>query len=897
MAALTEVEARTRAGLLDVDSYEVFLDLTVQAVRSRAETRFRCREPGAASFADLAAGSVLGAGLNGRRLDPPVDGRLALPGLGADNVLTAEAEVAWSRSGQGLTSFTDPADGATYVTLTCYPSSAPDVFCCFDQSDLTATMTLSVAVPDGWECIANGPVTQRPSEGRPGLWQFAPVPAMAPCEVALCAGPLVTEWHDDGGGGHVAMTVRRRRSLGGADGVAGLGTFGELSRRAIEQYERLLGVPCAFPKYDIVAVPDLAVLAESMPGLMLVNESLLARMIDPDDDKVAIVAAHEVAHLWFGCLVGARWWDDVWLDEAMATYLCYTIMSDPVDAGTPDMVGPWTAFCYRHELAAYRADELPGAEPVSAPVASATEALAKPSAITYHKGAAVIRQLAALIGDDALHGGLGDYLARYRASGVAALDDLIACLSRASGRDLAGWADEWLRTEGASALRPELTAAPDDTIGSLTVTQDRPRTQLIGIGLYDLDGTRLRRRQVVHAEVGGERTPVPSLAGEKLPDAVVLNDGDLSYTRVRFDERTLRTLAAAAMDVGDPLTEAVCWTAAWQLVIAAELAAADFADLVIRRLAGPALTGPPSAGPPIPGLPLVGVETLLERAVECADVYAPPADRAAIRERVADTVLELTERNPGSVARGPTPQPRAPVPRRAAGARDDSGNHTGTSGQREHPGNSAAGPRQQALAAGFAASAHSASQLDLLRSWLSGDLLPDGLPLTADLRARVLFTLSARGLADDGNLDALAAADPVAGEQHRATCRAMRPDPAGKEAAWQAALADDQDLQMAEAHARGLWVAGQEDLMAGYRDRYFTEALPALADREPRTTRRLARLLYPATLVSPATVAATDAALQARHPGGQLRVIVQEQQAILRSALAARSTARWLKLS
>jgi len=71
----------------------------------------------------------------------------------------------------------------------------------------------------------------------------------------------------------------------------------------------------------------------------------------------------------------------------------------------------------------------------------------------------------------------------------------------------------------------------------------------------------------------------------------------------------------------------------------------------------------------------------------------------------------------------------------------------------------------------------------------------------------------------------------------------------------------------------------------------------SLADREPRTTRRLARLLYPATLVSPATVAATDAALQARHPGGQLRVIVQEQQAILRSALAARSTARRLNLS
>ena len=645
--------------------------------------------------------------------------------------------MAWSRSGQGLTSFTDPADGATYVTLTCYPSSAPGVFCCFDQSDLTATMTLSVAVPDGWECIANGPVTQRPSEGRSGLWQFAPVPAMAPCEVALCAGPLVTDWHGDGGGGHVAMTVRRRRSLGGADGVAGLGTFGELSRRAIEQYERLLGVPCAFPKYDIVAVPDLAVLAESMPGLMLVNESLLARMIDPGDDKVAIVAAHEVAHLWFGCLVGARWWDDVWLDEAMATYLCYTIMSDPVDAGTPDMAGPWTAFCYRHELAAYRADELPGAEPVSAPVASATEALAKPPAITYHKGAghqaarrADRRRRAARRARRLPHP-----LPCQRCRGARRPDRLPVAglwpgsrrvggrvaahrgrLRTAAGADRgAGWHDRVAgRHPGQAAdpadrdraLRPgrdQATPAPGGPRGGRRRTHARPvagRREASRRGCAQRRGPQLHPRQVRRADAAHP--------------------------------------GAAAMDVGDPLTEAVCWTAAWQLVIAAELAAADFADLVIRRLAGPALTGPPSAGPPIPGLPLVGVETLLERAVECADVYAPPADRAAIRERVAGTVLELTERNPGSVARGPTPQPRAPVPGRAACARDGGGNHTGTSGQREHPGNSAAGPRQQALAAGFAASAHSASQLDLLRSWLSGDLLPDGLSLTADLRARVL---------------------------------------------------------------------------------------------------------------------------------------------------------------
>ena len=101
-----------------------------------------------------------------------------------------------------------------------------------------------------------------------GPRQFAPVPGMAPCEVALCAGPLVTDWHGDGGGGHVAMTVRRRRSLGGADGVAGLGTFGELSRRAIEQYERLLGVP-ARSRSSIWVLLCLDFLHEKCPRLPL----------------------------------------------------------------------------------------------------------------------------------------------------------------------------------------------------------------------------------------------------------------------------------------------------------------------------------------------------------------------------------------------------------------------------------------------------------------------------------------------------------------------------------------------------------------------------------------------------------------------------------------------------
>jgi len=68
-------------------------------------------------------------------------------------------------------------------------------------------------------------------------------------------------------------------------------------------------------------------MALSVPGLMVVDEKLLGRPAGAGDQRRAMICAHEVAHLWFGCLVGQRWWDDVWLDEAIATYLSYAALA------------------------------------------------------------------------------------------------------------------------------------------------------------------------------------------------------------------------------------------------------------------------------------------------------------------------------------------------------------------------------------------------------------------------------------------------------------------------------------------------------------------------------------------------------------------------------------------
>jgi len=783
MPPLTHAEAIERATLLDVGSCDVTLDLTSTPARSRTELRFGCRRPGAATFADLTGGFVTGT-LNGAPVGPPEDGRLALPDLAADNVLIVDAEVAdrvLSRHPE-------------HLLISSYPAGAADLFACFDQPDIGATTTLTLTAPADWDCIANGPVAERAY----GTWRFAPVRSMVPFEFAVCAGPF--------SGNNAGLWYRR--GLAGSAGA--LGAFDKTAREALRYYEDRLGVRCPYPKYDIVFHPELSALAISVPGLMVVNESLIERMSDPDDDFAVFVARHEVAHQWFGCLVGMRWFDDLWLDEAMATFVSYPADTD------------WLSFSYRDKERSYHADEMPGSVPVSSPVETKAQSLDRPPAITYIKGAAAVRQLAALIGEDAVYRGLNDYLTRFTVS--AGLEDLTGCWSRASGRDLSGWADEWLRTTGPSTLRLEGGA----------VVQDNPRTHRIGVGLYDLDGNRLRHRRTILAEISGPRTELPEVTA----DAVILNDGDLTFARVGFDERTFAALRTVAMNTGDPLTESVCWTTAWHMMTAAELPAREFVTLLTRRL------------PADPPLPLPGLEVLTGRAVAAADRWAPRPERAVLRELLATTFFDYAERR------------------------------------------TAAPPVRRALAEAFAASAQTREQLATLRDWLAQDW-PD-----IPLRWKFLAALSARGLASDTEIGALAARDPAGGETGAADCRARRPDPAAKDAAWSACLATSAQGRgwMARAHAQGIWAAGQEDVLRPFRDRYFGETLPLLisrADADPavsRDARRLAVLLFPATLAEEATVSAVGEALR-----GQLttpmRNVLREQELVLRTVIEARSTA------
>ena len=421
--ALSKDEAEARAQTTTVASYDVLLDFaaTPGRIHSRSEVRFGTRGDVAETFAEVSAPEVRRVELNGTDLDPAeavMDGRLMLRGLADENLLVVEAVHDYRGDGRGFSRFTDSRDGSQYALAYSYPLHAPSIFCCFDQPDLAAELSLSVIALAGWECISHSAAAERPPAGASGLWRFSRVASMKPQELTVCLGPYVTapEQTPAPASDDPEIRISCRRSLAGwpgADRVA------NLVRRAVRFYGELFGVACPYQRLEVVFVPELTPLAMLMPGLIGLNESLLQRVADPDDDFVTMVIAHEVAHLWFGCLVEGRWWDDLWLSEALATWASYV-----GGARVLGMRSAWAGFSMRDKADAYAADRLPTTEAVSSPVGTAAGALARPAAITYSKGASVVRQLGALIGERALGEGIKQHL-KDHAGGAACLADIV----------------------------------------------------------------------------------------------------------------------------------------------------------------------------------------------------------------------------------------------------------------------------------------------------------------------------------------------------------------------------------------------------------------------------------------------------------------------------------------
>jgi aminopeptidase N len=402
-----------RSSIIDVVSYDVLVDLTVGAETfwSRTEVSFCCRREGARAFADLRPVEVRRVVLNGADVTGchlHRDGLLELTKLARENTLVVEAEFAYAETGTGLYRFSGGENGFGCVYSNANRGGAARIFCCFDQPDLRAPIPLAVRAPAGWRCRANFPMVAGPAAGDEGVWRFTPTPPLAPYQFAFCASPepvavlgavvdrdpplMLTVW-----------TPAATSDPLAADMLV------ELVRRPLRSYAEALGVPYPYPKCDLVFVPRFPGLAFSPPGLATLQDQLLK----PSENRPALylgcVLAHELAHAWFGGLLDLSHDDDMWLQEALATYISRTALEET--------------------------------QPGSSPWAPDTSASLPDHA--YAKDAQLLRQLEVLIGRPALMNGLAALMRRYSHATISR-DALVRSWSQSSGEDLRSWAAETL---------------------------------------------------------------------------------------------------------------------------------------------------------------------------------------------------------------------------------------------------------------------------------------------------------------------------------------------------------------------------------------------------------------------------------------------------------------------
>ncbi|MFF8290639.1 aminopeptidase N [Streptomyces sp. NPDC016309] len=836
---LSRDEARERAELLSVDGYEVALDLRSAVGESETERRtfrsvttlrFRSTAPGATTFVDLIAPSVNAVTLNGQALDPAAvfDGsRIALDGLADENVLVVDAQCAYSRTGEGMHRFVDPEDGEVYLYTQYEPADARRVFATFEQPDLKAPFRFEVTAPEGWTVWSNGAEESR--EG--GVWRFAETAPISTYITCVVAGPYhyVTDTYRRGEL-EIPLGAMCRRSLAkhfDADDVF------LVTKQGFDFFHDNFDYPYPFGKYDQAFVPEYNLGAMENPGMVTFREEYIYRgkVTRAAYERRANVILHEMAHMWFGDLVTMRWWDDLWLKESFADFMGSFSLAEATR-----FTNSWVTFANSRKAWAYRADQLPSTHPVTADIRDLEDAKLNFDGITYAKGAAVLKQLVAYAGRDAFMEGARRYFKRH-AYGNTRLDDLLSVLEETSGRDMKAWSRSWLETSGVNVLTPVVTYGADGRVAELAVLQEGglPRPHRVAVGLYRLSPEgELVRYARAEVDVTGERTVVAELAGAERAALVLVNDDDLTYCKVRFDEDSLATLREHLGDLTDPLARALCWSALWNLTRDAVLPARDFIALVL------AFAGRESE---------IGVLQMLHAWARTALVhYTAPERREEGGRLLAEGALgELRAAEPGS-------------------------------------------EQQLTWARFFAATATTEADHRLLEELLEGTSKIDGLDVDQELRWSFLEALAAHGGADETVIAAeLARDDTASGKRHQVRCLAARPSEAVKAQAWaQVVESDALSNALVEATIAGFGQPSQRALLAPYAPKYFAAIERVWAERSIQIGMDVVRGLFPSLQDDPATLEAADAWLAAHESAAPaLRRLVLESRDDLARALRA----------
>ncbi len=793
---ITRESAQQRSRIIAVASYQVTVDLSGLGLDgqslenptgtfiSTSEVRFH--STGEATHIDLIADEVLDVTLDEEMLEPGryADCRFLIDADEGDHVLTITALCRYSHTGEGLHRFVDPADHRVYLCSQFETADARRMYANFEQPDLKASFQLNVIAPSDWTVISNSPAVQ-PVEVANGnsAWEFAPTPPISTYITALIAG----HYHVAPGTirsvkGEIPASLLCRRSV--------LEHLDEdrirrTTQRGFDVFEKHFDRPYPFDSYDQAFVPEFNAGAMENAGCVTIRDEYLfrSRVTEAAYESRDNTILHELAHMWFGDLVTMTWWDDLWLNESFAEWASHFAQAKIAeDDGGRD---PWASFTNARKNWAYMQDQLPTTHPVAADMVDLEAVEENFDGITYAKGASVLKQLVSFVGEEEFLAGVGAYFTEH-AWGNTQLNDLLTALETSSGRDLSGFSAEWLEKSGVNTIRADFDTDDQGRLTRFDVVQTAPelyptlRTHRIAIGRYQLGndsaGAVLECRDSLEVDIVGERTPIAALIGQQRPDLLLLNDRDLSYAKVRLDERSLDTLIGHIHQLSDPVARAVCWGAAWDMCRDAEMSAADYIELALR---GVATEEDPTA-----------VGSLRSQAATAALAYTPADLRQQRRVRTAARFAGLLrDAEPGS----------------------------------DH---------QLSFANSVIQLSASAAGAALLHSWLDGSEAPAGLQVDTDMRWRILLALARMGNLDVAAIDAEQQHDnTISGAEAAAGVRAALLDVDAKQQAWQRATGDpDVPNGTHRSICGAFFLYGQEAVLAPYAERYL-EVVQQISDR------------------------------------------------------------------
>ena len=617
--SLTQQEAQERAALVDVERYDIDVDLTALAdgpeIRCTSRITFRCAAPEQPTFVDCAA-DVMSATLNDRPLPAAEGGRIVLEELQERNVLVVETVQADTSEGSGVHKATDPADGEVYLWTSFEPDEARFVWACFDQPDLKAPHAFTVTAPAHWTVVSNSGGPEVEDAGDHRRWRFPDTPPLSTYNPTVLAGPF-HEVRREAGGHDLGLFARRSLARILERDADELFT---ITAQGLGFYADVFAMPFPQRKYDQVFVPEFGGAMENY-GCVAWSDAFLRRATPTpaEWELFAKVLLHEMAHMWFGNIVTMRWWDDLWLNEAFADVACHWAAERATS-----YTDVWATHIVEERLDAYLADQGPISHPIRLPIPDVAHAASIFDSITYPKGAAVLHQLMTYVGEEAFVEGMRSYFADH-AWGNTTLQDLMDALARASGRDLDSWRSGWLETAGTDRL----TLERDDD-GFTLVAQGpagEPRPQVLAVGSYSRTANGLERTGLVEVEVDGGRTRVDLPLDAEL---LLINDEGLTFATARPPASTGANLFEVAADLPTPISRAVAAGTVWDMLVTGEARPADVVDCLCRVV----LVETADAV----------IEPYLKLLGQAAESWAPDSQRDALEAQVVRTCRELAER-------------------------------------------------------------------------------------------------------------------------------------------------------------------------------------------------------------------------------------------------------------